>query len=336
MVRPEKLGVTFSGLQNSYLRLPPGTLVDLLTLDFDLVRLCVYWDRSEPEPGNYDFSATRRSLDTIEQTNAWRLREGLKPVATTAAVGSVFSPRFPEHHLPRYLQHRPTGTPSGRPFDGDPEVADRALRFLEQSIEAVRGYPSVTSIQVENEARNALPTTGGTSLSAGFLKTEIALAKRLKRPDQKILTTDAVMVGPIPGLDRYIFLESLQMADIVGVNVYGRVPIPLTNQYFEPLPEFWDRLADWRRLGAQAGVEIIASEVQAEPWENNPNLTPLSPSASAARTHSLVSNLARRGYQTQLLWGGEWWRYCRLAGYPQWWEGMRRLIQAPVLAASNV
>ncbi len=339
LVRPKRLGVTVSDLQCQYLGLSPDkTLKELLTLGLDSIRLCVYWSRSEPTRGSFDFSAVRQSLEIIEKENIRRLQAGSSSITTIVAVGSIFSPSYPEYHLPGFLLQRPGGPPLGKPFDSDSETREQALEFLARSVNAVKDYPCVTTLQVGNESRNALPTAGGKYVSFEFLQTEVSLVRRLKRRDQKILIADAINIIPIPGDDQEIARQSMQIADAISTNVYGKAPIPKTRLYLQPLEEFWDRLKNRKQLARQMGTELIITEVQAEPWENQANrelTTPTAPSASPKKTQALVARLTQMGFDTQYLWGGTWWMRWKERGNLEWWEGVRELIQAPILTASE-
>ena len=90
-----KLGVTFSSRYASDIGLDwkQAYLAMLTDLNVKLIRIPVYWDISEPAPGQYDFSAVDWQLEQAKAHNA----------QVILAVGQKV-PRWPECAIPTWAK----------------------------------------------------------------------------------------------------------------------------------------------------------------------------------------------------------------------------------------
>ena len=82
-----KFGTTFSAPYAESLGLRPAEVYDSLIheLRLQLVRLSAYWDRTEPQPGQFDFQSLDRQVD--EATKAKRSAAGAQRPATAGLSG---------------------------------------------------------------------------------------------------------------------------------------------------------------------------------------------------------------------------------------------------------
>ncbi len=315
--RPSVLGTTFSQLQCRYLGLDMReTLRAVLSLEWDIIRVCAYWKEIEPSPGTFDFS----TLDFL-------LNESLRArIPVILAVG-MKSPRWPEFHFPLWVEARYPTTRTDRPLDAHPELAERALRYVDAVIHHIRDVEIVRYIQVENEPFNPVEVAGGRYLSPAFVRREVEQVRAIMRESQRIMLTNAINILPWGHDDEEALSQSMALADAVGINVYTRVPIG-PSRYLEPLPPFWRKLHTWRKRLQAAGIEPWITEAQAEPWEWGYLVAPHldnPPSASPERTGALVSRLARLGYPAVLLWGSEYWYWRKKHGDARWWNWIHHL-----------
>lgn len=319
VARPKVIGTTFSQLQCHYLGLSPlETLRAVLSLPLGVLRICAYWKDIEPQPNTFDFSLLDAILAESERTG----------VPVIVAVGMKV-PRWPEFHFPPWVEALYPTTETTRPLDADPNLAERTLMYVETVVRHVRDVPTVQYIQVENEPFNRLEIAGNRYLSPAFVTREVDLVRTLLRPHQRILLTQAIDLLPWQNEDEVALAQGMALADIIGFNVYTRVPIG-PSRYLHPWPSFWRKLARWRKRLQAAGIEPWISEAQAEPWEWGYLVAPHlenPPSASPERSRHLVNRLARLGYDTVLLWGCEYWYWRKKHGDNRWWSQMQNLME---------
>ena len=306
-----KFGTTFSEPYALSLGLNPPEVLQAIVGDLALqpMRLCTYWDRSEPEPGRFDF----RSLD-------WQVAAaadaGLNDIILT--VGQK-APRWPEFYVPPWA-----GAGNRQPEIGNgigPALEGHLLRFIEATVRHCRDTP-ISVWQVENEPYIGF---GGPPIDDGLLRREIELVRRL---DSRL-----IMVTESAGKSDW--RRAARWPNILGVNLYTRVwRRHWTNLFLGgyvniagPTSRYRTRL----RKVSPSVKEVIVAELQAEPWGPRP-VTELN-SAQAAQTMTperLRRNVALAtdaGFSTALLWGAEWWYYLRKRGDPSMWNAVMSLVQ---------
>lgn len=320
--RPNLLGTTFSQLQCSYMNLDYREVFrQVCSLGFNRIRLCSYWNEIEPVEQQFDFSTLDWLLDESH-------RHGIEVVL---AVGMKV-PRWPEFHFPDWLKARYNTAGSSTPIDANPEIAQRALHFLERVINHTRQASHLKYWQIENEPFTRLEITAGRFLSYEFVRQEVQLARSLAVAGQKVLLTNAITL-PMAQLDEdhRAFQESIRLADAVGINVYTKVPAGNTSFYLQPLPPYWQTLKQWQAELVAQDRESWVAEAQAEPWEPN-QLVAMGqaeyPSASPTQATELVNSLATIGYNTVMLWGCEYWYWHKKNHRHRWWQAMEQLIRA--------
>lgn len=319
--RSTVLGTTFSQLQCYYMDLDyRETFAQIAELGFNRIRLCSYWHEIEPIEDQFNFS----QLD-------WLLDESHKRgIEVVLAVGMKV-PRWPEYHFPDWFKDRYDTAQKTVALDRNPEIADRTLRFVERVMHHARSAPAVKYWQIENEPFAQMEITGGRFLSHAFVRKEVEFARSLMLPEQKLVLTTAITL-PASQLreDDRAFKQSLQLADIVGVNVYTKVPVGNSSFYIEPMPAFWRKLRSWQASLVNNGKEAWVSEAQAEPWEPN-ELVAMSriqnPSCSPDRVTTLVGRLSDIGFSSVLLWGYEYWYWHKKNGREEWWQTVQKLMQ---------
>ena len=287
-----KFGTTFSERYAHSLDLRPAAVYRGLVSEtgIEIVRLCVYWDQTELQPGKFDFG----SLD-------WQVAEAASEgLDIILAIGQK-TPRWPEFHIPPWTSR------------DDPVFERQLLRMLETSVRHFRDSP-ISVWQVENEPYFAF---GGPPIKEALLRREIDLVRTLD--DRPVMLTDSA--------DKGRWEAPAKWCDILGVNLYTRLWNGRRYSNIELTPSHYSR----RIRSVSPSVDsVIVSELQAEPWGPKP-VTELTPSEAAVtmnpeRLRRNVELAVQAGFDTALLWGGEWWYWLREQGDPSMWEAARSLI----------
>lgn len=335
MSQRTEIGTTFSQLQCEYLGLDQAQTQkayrEILALGPDVVRLCTYWNEVEPKKGDTNF-----------QTIDWLINESLKNNVKVALTVGVKAPRYPEFHIPSWVQDQiSTDRFLGkRPIDTNNQFTDSALSFIERTITHTKDSPNITHIQVENEPFMPITFVGGWYLSEGFVRKEVALVKEIKRQNQRTLLTLTAfpLPIPVPGFnDEHQLNISMELADDIGLNVYNRISagtfvnLPLVRSlYIKPLPfYFGEKIKRWNKRLKKAGKEQWVVESQAEPWETNDHIHIDKieyPSANPKLAQELAQNLILTGFSPILLWGSEHWYWHKKRGNNSWWDNMEKFF----------
>lgn len=275
-------GVTFSQKFSEELGLDWKENYSALLSELEVrhIRLPVYWDLVEREPGQYDFS----DLD-------FQMKEaGRYDAKIIIAVGHK-TPRWPECHYPRWAQSL------------SEETRDRALNSLMREI--VLRYKDEHHLrywQVENEPFldfGECPRLRGETLDA-----EIALVKSLD-PNHPILVTDSGEVSP--------WYFAAKRGDIFGTTMYRRVYHHIFGYVDYHFPPAFFRIKTFivRVLTGDTKKRYIVSELAAEPWlsrqiyETEPEEQFLV--FNSAFFNDTIVYAKTAGFDEYYLWGAEWW-----------------------------
>lgn len=264
------------------------------------LRLVAYWDLIERRPGRYDF----RDLD--EQV-AEAERAGIPVVI---AVGQKV-PRWPEYHLPRWLDA------------GDARERERRLHaYLSVVVARYRRRVCLRYWQVENEPFLAFGKGPGTT--PAFLGREVALV-RSADPVHPVLTTDGGEWGE--------WVAASRAGDVFGTTMYRRVYDRKVGHLTYPLaPGFYRfKTRATRFVTGKLGQPFICAELAAEPWgalplsrmtaEEQRRLFP--PSAFA----DTVAFARATGFGEFYFWGVEWWYYRKLLGDDAYWQAAKAVMR---------
>jgi hypothetical protein len=288
-----KFGVTFSEPYAHSLGLrPPEVFRSLISeIGLQMMRLCVYWDRTEPLPGEFDFDPLDHQVDEAA-------RVGLDIIL---AFGQK-APRWPEFYRPEWA--RPN----------DPDFERHLLRMVDTVLRHFQDVP-VTIWQVENEPYMSF---GGSSIKESLLVREIELMRSLD--DRPIMLTDSA--------DKGNWTRVARLCDVLGVNLYTRVWNG--RRYVDidvPPSEYEQRI----RSVSPSVANVMVSELQAEPWGPKPvaELTH-SEAAITMNPQRLRRNVEiaeSAGFETALFWGGEWWYWLRERGDPSMWETAKEIVE---------
>jgi hypothetical protein len=287
-----KFGLTFSEPYAQSLKIDSvkayHSLIDATGIE--IVRLCLYWDRAEPEPGQFDF----HSLD-------WQVSEAANAGLDIILAFGQKAPRWPEFHIPPWTSRN------------DPAFERHLLRLTETVARRFRDAP-ISIWQVENEPYFAF---GGPQIEESLLRREIDLVRSVD--DRPIMLTDSA--------DKGRWTAAAKWCDILGVNLYTLLWNGRRYSDVELPPA---RYARKHRNVSSSVDRVILSELQAEPW--GPRLVhELTPDEAAItmnpdRLRRNVELAANAGFETSLLWGGEWWYWLREHGDHSMWDAAISVI----------
>lgn len=258
-------------------------------------RLPAYWDDLEPESGIYDFSSTDWLIEQVAK------RKG----HIILAVGRKL-PRWPECHAPAWIENLP-----------EEIIQQRILKYIEATVTRYRHESTITAWQVENEP--LFPFGECPETDTDFLLQEIDLVRSLdNRP---------VMVTESGELSTWV--RAANLGDILGISAYRVVWSRWVGYFYWPITP---NLYRQRSLAVRNLVkETIISELQAEPWVQQPIETvPIENQIKLMDPDRLRSNVtfARRvGFPEAYLWGVEWWYWLKQNDYPEMWAAAKRIFR---------
>lgn len=299
-----KLGLTFSPRYASSLNLDPQqTYLRMLSdLHPKLIRLPVYWDEVEKQPGDYDFSG----LDFyLEQARRYQ--------AGVVLVLGMKQPRWPECYLPGWTRAESAEQINGRMLD---LVRNEVLHF--------KKYSNIIAWQVENEPFLRFGVCPDQATRARILPEEAGVARSLDpRP---VIITDS---GELSDWTR-----AYASSDILGTTLYRRVWSPVFGSAYYPLPPFFYQLKG-QVASTMTGKDhpIIISELQTEPWPPESRLLrdiSIAEQAGLFRPGDIGRNLnfaKETGFSEVYLWGVEWWYFMDQNGYPGYLEQAKLLFR---------
>ena len=293
-------GITFSqkfaeemelDWQTAYLGILDG-------LNVKKLRLVAYWDKIEPEQGEYFFD----DLD-------WQIAQaGEREADVILAIGRKL-PRWPECHSPKWADELNLS-----------EQQERILLMLTEVINRYKNNQTIKAWQIENE-----PFLKGfgecPKLDKEFLGREVALARELDFARRPIIITAS---GELSS-----WLQPARMADILGTTLYRNVWSDTIGRFEYPIPPiFYGKRAKIVKFFTEV-EKVIVVELQAEPW--NKKMIYETSAKKQAQSMDLdkfkeVINYARQtGLSEFYLWGAEWWYQKKEQGNDAIWSEAKKL-----------
>lgn len=333
------LGVSFRPLQARALGLDPrAALMQLLPLEFEVLRLAAHWDAIETHPGDL------RADDLDWQIEA-AARAGKQIVL---CVGAVKAFGYPELFVPAHRLNAPLPEHTVIGAETHGALLEAAIDFVTRMVGRYRDRPEIIAWQVEHEAVDPLGLEHSWRLSTAFLEAEIA-AVRAADPDRPVLLNGFLPASLPVRLQQWWRTrgqgDSLSvaehLADVVGVDYYPRHALlgvgPLA-MYLDGHNSPWParRLTALLARAQQRGQRVIVSEGQAEPWETA--TTPPSPAgggmSSCLPEHVIenynrcmaVANGCGVRLSSYLFWGAEYWLQRQQGGDPRYLEAFKRVL----------
>ena len=258
------------------------------------LRLAAHWPMIEPVKNTYNFE----ELD-------YQVREAEKVGATIVLAVGRRLPRWPECHIPEWAREQSW------------EEQKSELRdYIRKVVERYKDSPALKYWQVENEPYlTVFAYEHCGAFDEAFLEEEIALVKSLD-PEHPILVTDSGNLGTWAGAYRN--------GDAFGTSVYVYFWNPELGQFKTLLPSWFYRAKE-RVMALLYGVKpTMLIELSAEPWLVEPVVNvPIATQFTRMDVEKFNTILAyARGthYDTQYLWGAEWWYWLKQKNEPAMWE----------------
>lgn len=309
-------GVSFSKFHSDELKLDwkETYLAILDDLGVNRVRLSAHWPNAEPEDDKFNFSDLDFQLAEAEK----------RDLEVILAVGRRL-PGWPECHVPGWAKTNPAQVESGKlkvKSDGDYDKTE-LLEYLTAVVNRYKDLPAIKYWQVENEPFLAFFSRANCGeLDKKFLDEEIALVKKLD-PSRPVLITDSGEFGD--------WFRAYRKGDVFGTSLYlyiwnrkiGPFRYPILSAFFR----FKQNLVNLV-YGKKPSLII---ELSAEPWLLQPIInTPISvlqERMGLDKFDEMISFASKTGFDTQYLWGAEWWYWMKKQGYPEHWERAKKLFK---------
>lgn len=268
------------------------------------LRLAAHWPMVEPMPNVYNFSEIDYQIQRAEEVGA----------EVVLAVGRRL-PRWPECHTPDWIK--------------DSNMAERnaaQLRYMEVVVNRYKDSPAVVYWQVENEpflSVFAFEHCG--ELDEAFLDREISLVRDID-PTREIIITDSGNLGTWHG--------AYSRGDLFGTSVYVHFWNPELGQFETWLPPWFYRVKENITALLYGKKETVLIELSAEPWLLEPIVdVPIEVQftrMNLQKFEDILEYAEATRYETQYLWGAEWWYWLKLQGKPEMWNRGKKLYEQPV------
>lgn len=293
--KKREYGVTFSNFHAEELGLNWKETYAAILDDLKVrkLRIPAYWPNVEPKNGEYNWSDLDYQLQEADKRDA----------KIVLAIGRRL-PRWPECHVPEWAKK----------LSWENQQKE-ILQYLTATVERYRDEKSIVSWQVENEPYlNAFANEHCGDLDEAFLLEEIALVKSLDtRP---ILVTDSGNLGKWWG--------PYKNGDAFGTSMYIYFWNQELGQFKTKLPTATYRLKE-RVMQIFLGVKpSFLIELSLEPWLPEPTANaPIEKQLTRmdlVKMDEILSYAAKTGFETQYLWGAEWWYYMKGKDHPEFWE----------------
>lgn len=301
--KPLTIGVSFVPDYARSLDLNAEETMDALIDDLGVrqFRLVSYWNKHEPEQGEYDFSDLDWQFEKAEAADA----------RVSLAIG-LRQPRWPECHMPDWAKHMPSN-----------KWQPALEKYISTVVNRYKDSPSLVSWQLENEYFNDFGECP--DHTAERLTREFNLVKNLDTQHPVIISRS----NNFPAL-----LLSAPQPDLVGMSVYRRVwDAKITQNYYTyPLPSwYYAGIAGLQKI--ITGKDSVLHEMQMEPWPpsgkfvRNVSLDEQDKSFASSGFAGRVDFAKNTGMRSIDLWGAEWW-YWRLekAKDPNFWNEAKEVF----------
>lgn len=264
------------------------------------LRLAAHWPMIEGERDVYNFTEMDYQIRRAEEVGA----------DVILAVGRRL-PRWPECHVPTWAENLPTEVRN-----------EEQLAYMKLVVERYKDSPAVKVWQVENEPfLKAFAFEHCGELDTDFLDTEIALVRSLD-PTRPVLVTDSGNLGTWKG--------AYQRGDIFGTSVYVHFWNPDLGQFKTFLPPWFYRAKENLMALLYGRRPAYLIELSAEPWLIEPIASvPISVQYTRMdinKFNDILKYAEDTRFDTQYLWGAEWWYWLLLQGEPAFWQRGQELF----------
>lgn len=265
------------------------------------LRLAAHWTMVEPERDEFNFS----ELD-------FQVREAEKRGADVILGVGRRLPRWPECHVPGWAASLPW------------EEQKREIQELIAAV--VNRYKNSDTIiywQVENEPfLEVFAEEECGDLDKTFLDEEIALVKKLD-PTRPVLMTDSGNLG--------LWAGAYKRGDAFGTSMYLYFWTPELGPFTSILPPSYYRIKHNLMRVFFGAKESLLIELSLEPWLLRPvPEVPLEEQferMDIEKFNNVIAFAKETGFDTQYLWGAEWWYWLREMGNDSFWLRAKELYE---------
>lgn len=297
---PEKIeyGISFNTLYARELGLDWRETYDALLGEVGVrhLRLAAHWDMVEPEKDQYNFSELDYQLEKAESAGA----------TVILGVGRRL-PRWPECHVPDWA--------SNLSWEAQKE---EIKEYIEVVVTRYKDHDAIRYWQVENEPFLTVFATEhcGDTLDKSFLQEEVELVKSLDDKNRPVLVTDSGNLG--------LWSGAYQAGDVFGTSVYLHFWNPEVGQFTTIMPAWGYRIKDNLMRLLHGDKPTILIELATEPWLTEPIVeVPVETQLTRMNLPMIKDTIeyaAGTRYDTQYLWGGEWWYWLHKRGHSDIWN----------------
>lgn len=263
------------------------------------LRLASHWTMVEPEQDVFNFKELDFQITEAEKRGA----------DIILGVGRRL-PRWPECHIPEWAESMTW------------EEQKKEIRELITTvINRYKNNNSITYWQVENEPYlTVFAREYCGKLDERFLKEEIALVHELD-PSRPVLLTDSGNLGA--------WVDPYQHGDAFGTSVYVYFWNPDVGPFKSILPPAYYRIKyNFVRLVFGEKPNFLI-ELSTEPWLLEPVIdTPIDTQLERMDIEKFkeIINFAKNTrFDTQYLWGAEWWYWLKEQGEESFWLQAKEL-----------
>ena len=266
------------------------------------LRLAAHWPMIEPVKDTYNFVELDYQMKEAEAVGA----------TVVLAVGRRL-PRWPECHVPDWARERSW-------VDQKAEIRDYIIAVVER----YKDSPALLYWQVENEPYLtvfAFEHCG--EFDEVFLAEEIALVKSLDG-NHPVLVTDSGNLGTWQGAYRH--------GDAFGTSVYVYFWNPELGQFKTFLPPWFYRVKE-KVIALWYGEKpTMLIELSAEPWLVEPVVkVPIATQFTrmdVEKFNNILEYARDTRYDTQYLWGAEWWYWLKQQNEPTMWNRGKEVYES--------
>lgn len=302
---PEKIsyGISFSKLHSDELHLQwkevYGALLD--DLKVKKLRLSAHWPMIEPQKDQYDF----QELD-------YQVKEAQKRGAEVILAVGRRLPGWPECHEPDWVK--------GLTWE---EKKIELKKYIEIVINRYKDYENIKYWQIENEPfLTVFAKEHCGDLDERFFQEEIDLVKKLD-PTRQILVTDSGNLG--------LWYGAWKHGDLFGTSLYMYLWNPTLGQVKSIYKPF---IYNFRTSFMEiifGSKKSLLIELSLEPFLIAPIVdTPTKNQLERMdidKFNEVLSFAQKTNFDTQYLWGAEWWYYMKARDHAEFWQRARELFK---------
>jgi Cellulase (glycosyl hydrolase family 5) len=258
------------------------------------IRLPVYWDQIEPEPGVFDWEALDWQMQVAADADAKIL----------LAIGHRV-PRYPECYAPAWTEGL-----------NDAAFKNALFQMLDSVVDHYKDHAGLEAWQVENEPyANVMGRTWGLNCREilSYLPEEIKFVRSVDQSKHPIVVTYTDTPWVVEQQRATLKLPS----DIVGITMFEKLffKSPIFNGYVEPYRQLGLlaplSLTYQNVLAKRQGKPLWVVELQAEPWGPNGPYDNTETEAYKTMNPEMLQTIWNRatsaGISRIYLWGVEWW-----------------------------